>query len=238
MRWTLLLVALLWPAAGNAQTNRLVTVERVTAEDPARFACAHTGRPCEADWIRAVAAALHAEDPAWGLNAKRDGPETDISLDVVTYRLGPTDRHVRVFDICAACGSSSARPVWNDITNVSAIGQPGTARWVRPASAGVPPPPTPPPAPTVPPVDLSPVLAKLDALQAENARLHADLASLALEIRDVTRQTLGRSHDAAVEALHAAERTSQILSALAVKPCFAGNQSGWAGGKIRLCPEP
>lgn len=180
-------------AAGNvsAQTapDMSVEVARVTAADPARFACAHSGRSCEADWIKAVAWALHQIDTRWGLNAKRDGPATDLSLDVVTYRIGPTDRHVLAFDICGACGSSVARPVWSDITNRATVGQPGTARWVKPepvdgasSGGGGAPPTTAPPAP-VPgrdyTADLAAIVAKIDAvaalvLAARDAALNAE----------------------------------------------------------------
>ena len=225
-------------AQGQAP-NRRDIVEQVSAADPARFACAHTGRPCEADWIKAVAAALHATDARWGLNGKRGNPN-DLSLDVVTFRIGPTDRHVQAFDICGACGGGSPQVVWNDITNWQTIGQAGTAVWVRPAGVvdpePQPPTPSPQPAPQpapAPPVDLSPLMAKLDAILAEIAVLkanHDGIAAVATEARD-------KAADAANESLNAAARALQILDGLALKPCFAGSQSGWAGGKIRLCPE-
>ena len=62
----LLLPLLLLAVDGHAQTapNRVDVVRAVAAADPARFACAHTGRPCEADWIKAVAWALYQTDPA------------------------------------------------------------------------------------------------------------------------------------------------------------------------------
>lgn len=233
--WCAVVLALV-AAPAAAQSNMLAVVERVTAADPARFACAHSGRPCEADWIQAVAAELHGIDPAWGLNAKRDGPASDLSLDVVTYRVGPTDRHVRVWDICGACGSASARPVWNEITDKATMGQPGTARWVQPP-VGTAPHPTPnppiPPVPAPPPVDLAPVLAAIEAL---GARLNALIALYDSHQGDWTK--------AAHEAGEAAARASEIKTAIEALPvaqpqkCVSGSQSGWAGGKIRLCPEP
>jgi hypothetical protein len=130
--WVLVLLLAAPAMAQERAPNRLDVVERVTAEDPARFACAHAeDRGCRYDWIKAVAAALHATDARWGLNGKRGNPN-DLSMDVVTWRLGPTDRHVQAFDICGACGASSARPVWSDITNWGTVGQSGTAVWVKP----------------------------------------------------------------------------------------------------------
>lgn len=127
-------------AQGQAP-NRKDVVEAVSAADPARFACAHVeGRSCKHDWIKAVAAALHATDPKWGLNGKRGNP-SDISMDVVTYRIGPTDRHVQAFDICGSCGGGSPSVVWNDITNWATIGQPGTAIWIQPGPVSGPAPP-------------------------------------------------------------------------------------------------
>lgn len=233
---SLAVLALATPAAAQAP-NRLDVVERVTAADPSRFACAHSGRSCEADWIKAVASALHATDARWGLNAKRDGPASDLSLDVVTFRLGPTDRHVQVFDICGACGSASARPVWNDITNHATIGQPGTARWVKPDAPAPQPTPTPTPAPA-PSVDLSPVLAEIAALKAallaEIAVLkanHDGIAAVATQARDFAEDAKTNASD----LVHV--HVPAILGKFTVPACYAGRQSGWAGGSIRLCPE-
>ena len=97
---------------------------------------------------------MNAQDPRWGLNAKRDGPSYDISKDVLAYYLGPTDRHVEAYDVIAAHEDPSARIVWNNITNEATIGQPGTARFVHPVTGGgfsgsqPNPTPTPTPVPT------------------------------------------------------------------------------------------
>lgn len=223
-------------AAQGSAPNRREVVDRVSREDPARFACAHTGRDCEADWIVAVAQALHAEDTRWGLNGKRGNPD-DISLDVVVFRLGPTDRHVQAFDICGACGGGNPSVVWNDITNWATIGQPGTAVYVKPPSG---PPPVEPvpipgpimPPPSTPPVDLSPILARLAALETLLAAKLDGIAAVSVETRDAA--LTARDH--AFEIRHG--QHDAILAALAVRPCFAGRQSGWSGGAIRLCPEP
>lgn len=246
-RSTVAVIALHMAASGavlaqGKAPNRLEVVERVSEADLERFACAHSGRPCEADWIKAVAATLHAEDPKWGLNGKRGDP-SDLSLDVVTYRLGPTDRHVQAFDICGACGSPSAVPVWQDITNWQTLGQPGTAVWVKPATNSpnpVPAPtPTPAPTPAPAPVNLQPVLdavaALTGAVDALDKRLNAILALMQANEANWTK--------AAHEAGEAAARASDIKTAVDALPapepqkCVSGRQSGWAGGAIRLCPE-
>lgn len=244
--WCAVIVALFAaPAAAQGQApNRLSVVQRVSAEDPARFACAHTGRDCEADWIVAVAQALHAEDARWGLNGKRGNPD-DISLDVVVFRIGPTDRHVQAFDICGACGGTdsngnpTAHPVWNDITNWATIGQPGTAVYVKPPSGPPPvePPPVPTPGPIVPapgtpPVDLTPILDRLAALETLLTAKLDGIAAVSVEARDTAYQARDHAHEILNGSL------PKVLDALAVRPCYAGSQGGWAGGKIRLCPEP
>ena len=242
MRWIALAFVLVAnPLFAQTAPNRLEVVQFVTNEDPARFACAHSGRSCEADWIKAVASELHAEDQKFGLNAKRDGPEHDISLDVVTYRIGPTDRHVLAFDICGACGSPSARVVWNDITDRASIGRPGTARWVKPPSSVV---VTPPPVDPVSP-DLAAIRADITSLRAallaEIAILkanHDGIAAVATEARD-------KAAEAAFEALNAASRASEIktqldnLPAGQPMPCLVGRVPRALGGssEVVFCPR-
>jgi hypothetical protein len=112
----------------------------------------------DGEFIRLVARDLHnTKTDRWGLNAKRDGPSSDISKDVLAYYIGPTDRHVECYDVIGAHESSAARVVWNDITNYDTIGNPGTARYVDPIDGGgysgggvvIPPGPTPVPVYTV-----------------------------------------------------------------------------------------
>jgi hypothetical protein len=222
--------------------NRQDIVQQVSDADPERFRCAHSGRPCQADWIKAVAAALYATDPRWGLNGKRGNPN-DLSLDVVTFRIGPTDRHVQAFDICGACGGPDPRVVWNDITGWATIGQPGTAVWVRPDAVSAPPPvstpPTPKPGEPRPPVqppstELSSVLSLLQAL---DARLNA-LTALVLAMEPGVAQ-------AASEALNAAGRASEIktqienLPAAQPMPCLVGRVPRALGGssEVTFCPR-
>lgn len=176
--------------------NRKSVVQQVSDADPARFRRAHTGQPGEDDWIRAVAATLHAEDPKWGLNGKRGDPNV-ISLDVVAYRVGPTDRHVECFDICGACGGGNPSVQWNDITNYATMGQPGTAIWVRPEV--VTPDPDPGPVDPTPPPSNQPVLEAIAALGAALGQLRADVGRV---------EALAQR--AAFESLNAAGRCSEI----------------------------
>lgn len=189
------------PAAwGQSAPDRRDVVQAVSDADPARFACAHVeGRACKMDWIKAVAWALHQTDTRWGLNMKRDDDRQGLSMDVVTFRIGPTDRHVEAFDICGGCGGGSPSVVWQNITNYATLGQPGTARWVRPepvagggtggggtggGTGGTVPPP---------PVNLQPLLDRLAALEAALGAKLDGLAAVAVETRDAAKSA---EHDA------------------------------------------
>lgn len=165
-------------AAQERAPNRRDVVEQVSQADPQRFACAHTERSCKNDWIIAVAQALYKTDGRWGLNMKRDDDRQGLSMDVVTWRIGPTDRHVQAFDICGRCGGPNPSVEWGDITNWATLGNPGTARWIKPPQAVEPVDPVDPPTPVV---DLRQVLAAINELKV---KLDA-VAGLALASRDV-----------------------------------------------------
>lgn len=131
------------PSSGTAPDRRDV-LEQVAAQDPEQFRLAHNeGHPRRYDWIKACAWALHKIDPKFGLNGKR-GNANDISMDIITYRIGPTDRHVQCFDVCGQCGGSGAYVKWDDITDWATkeeggnpgFGEPGTAIWVKPEPFG------------------------------------------------------------------------------------------------------
>lgn len=212
--------------------NRKSVVERVSAEDPARFRAAHReGDPRRYDWIKAVAWALHQEDARWGLNGKRGNPD-DLSMDVVTFRVGPTDRHVEAFDICGACGGGNPSVVWNDITDYQTIGQPGTAVYVKPEPVGpVVPDPTPEPEPPPSAPVLTPVLEAIAALGGALADIHARLTALE-----------ATSAAAAHEAGEAARRASEIKTQIANLPAPAVTFPIYRGrlplvGTVTLTPE-
>lgn len=142
MRRTVLLIVLaLWATAAYAQgqaPNRQDIVDRVIAAEPAKFACAHIESCGDAkyDWVKAVAWALSQADPRFGLNMKRDNDSQGLSMDAITFRRGPTDRDVEVYDICGGCGAPGARGAWQDVTDYSRFGQPGHARYVKPSPVG------------------------------------------------------------------------------------------------------
>lgn len=90
----------------------------------------------DGEFIKLVAEDLNFINPRFGLNAKRDGPAHDFSKDCLAYYVGPTDRHVEVYDVIGGHESSGASITWQDQTNYSTIGNPGTARFVHPVSGG------------------------------------------------------------------------------------------------------
>lgn len=254
MRRTVLLVVVtlglgvMAPPYAATQTtapDRRDIVREVSAADPARFACAHVeGRACKLDWINAVASALHAVDPRWGLNMKRDDDRQGLSMDVVTFRLGPTDRHVEAFDICGGCGGGTPTVVWQNITNYATIGQPGTARWVQPqpvsggggggssGGGGGTPPAT--------PVDLAPVLAAV----AELATKVDAVAALALAARDAAQDARTEAEQAKVNASDvrhlAIPEMKALIEGAGLSGCLVGRVPKAFGGttEVRFCPEP
>ena len=254
MRRTVLLVVVtlglgvMAPPYAATQTtapDRRDIVREVSAADPARFACAHVeGRACKLDWINAVASALHAVDPRWGLNMKRDDDRQGLSMDVVTFRLGPTDRHVEAFDICGGCGGGAPTVVWQNITNYATLGQPGTARWVQPqpvsgggnggggGTGGGTPPAT--------PVDLAPVLAAVTELATKVDAV----AALALAARDAAQDARTEAEQARVNASDVKHLAVPELKALIERAglagCLVGRVPKAFGGstEVRFCPEP
>lgn len=230
MKQLLVIACVLVVSSASAQErapNRRDVVEQVSAADPARFACAHTERSCKNDWIKAVGAALHKIDARWGLNMKRDNDREGLSMDVVTWRIGPTDRHVQAFDICGRCGGANPSVEWGDITNWATLGNPGTARWVRPEPVddGVPPPPPPPP-----PTDLSAVLTKLNAIGTTLADILARLGAV--------EGVLGDTRDAAQSAAHDAREINQRPVPVLAVPCLTGRVPKAFGGssEVTFCP--
>lgn len=87
-------------------------------------------------FCRAVVREINAINPRFGLNAKRDGPSDDNNKDAITYYIGPTDRHVEVYDFIIGHEAAGAHIGWNDTTNYRTMGNPGTARFVHPVTGG------------------------------------------------------------------------------------------------------
>lgn len=113
-------------------------LQAATNANPGLFEHAHReGDPQKYDWIKMAAWWLHSKvDQRFGLNMKRDNDGQGLSMDIITFRVGPTDRHVQVFDVCGRCGAPDQTVEWNDITDWSTLGNPGTARWVKPEPFG------------------------------------------------------------------------------------------------------
>lgn len=180
MRMTLgLFLALLLAAPAAAQPNRLETVQAVAAADPARFACAHTDRPCAYDYITALVCELRKTDQRWGMNGRRGDPARP-SWDAINYcGTGPaTDptgqcaERLTIVDVIVGAGGPDPRPTWQAFTGDATPGA-----WLVPAcgnnggggggGGGT----------GTSPVDLSGVMAALTAiaheLEAHRARLDA-----------------------------------------------------------------
>lgn len=87
-------------------------------------------------FVRAIATELNIRDPRWGLNAKRDGSSNDVSKDALAYYVGPTDRHVEVYDFIIGHEGAGAHIGWLDQTNYQTMGNQGTARFVHPRTSG------------------------------------------------------------------------------------------------------
>ena len=213
-------------------------MRQVSDADPARFRCAHTGRDCEADWIEAVASALHRVDPRFGLNGKRGDPNT-LSLDVITYLLDPGNpRKVAAWDVCGSCGGSNPSLEWNEITNYATIGQPGTAIWLQPPDLAPPEPPsgpTPPAPPQAPAPAPAPPSIDTAALKAEIAQLRADLAAAASTLEAVRATSASAAIDA--REFNAARHAGEFAPPPVVFPSYQGRVP-FGGGTVRLTPEP
>lgn len=231
MRWIVLAFVLV---AAPVSGQDLGAIVASLHEERAHYGATMSDEEC-VELINAVAWKHRAD--GWGLSGKDFGTHgvrydgAQVAHDILHHR--PTNR---IWDVLGAAGAASTPP--------SSLGPggppPGSNRpWVAPIvpEGTVPAPtPTPQPVPTPtpapqPPVDLSAVLAKLDAILAEIAVLRANhdgIAAVATEARD-------RAADAAFEAKNAAERAAELLARPV--PCFKGRQSGWAGGAIEVCPQ-
>lgn len=125
--------------------NYLEEVKAAKAKYPEAWSHAHvTGDPRRWDFIRLLAADLHAIDPKVGLNGKRGNPD-DLSMDAINYLCEKEDSAGRtpdgtpcaVVDVIASAGIPSQSPAWSPyITELE-----GSGAWVDPGDSPVPPPP-------------------------------------------------------------------------------------------------
>lgn len=102
-----------------AYTNYLADVERVAAENPEAWTNCHTGNAHTEDFIRILAAELHAKDPRVGLNGKRGNPNdiSDDALNVLDPDDGPGTTpegdHCWVVDVVIGAGGPNPTPAYN-----------------------------------------------------------------------------------------------------------------------------
>lgn len=231
---TLLLIVLAAPAW--AQPNRLDVVTRVAEADPARFACAHTDRPCAYDYIEALVCELRKDDARWAMNGRRGDPARP-SWDAINYcGTGPaTDptgacrERLTIVDVIVGAGGDNPRPTWQAFVNDTTAGA-----WLVPdcddagggggggGGGGTP----------------------------GGTDYAAQLARIEQQVTGIADLLMGRYaallEQAAAKSQDAAERAGAIQAQIAALPstpmaCLVGAVSlpGWAGGQrtVRLCPE-
>lgn len=116
--------------------NYLEDVKAAKAKYPEAWSHAHvTDDPKRWDFIKLLAADLHAKDPKVGLNGKRGNPN-DLSMDALNYLCDKADSEGRtpeglpcaVIDCITSAGIPSASPAWNPFTTVVE----GSGAWVDP----------------------------------------------------------------------------------------------------------
>lgn len=132
-------------------------------------------------YTNTAARRLHVMDPEFG-HLRKDPGQNGCegvfgrhAVDAVLYRAAG-----KTVDLVVDAGGPNARPSWrvNEGDNYPA------SRWFAPdtmVDPPVPPQPTPEPTPA-PPVDLSPLLARLDALEAHVAALLLQMQAVVKEI--------------------------------------------------------
>lgn len=115
---------------------------------PRQWSQAHTGSPETDDFIKLVAAEIHALDPRFGLNGKR-GNVIDISDDALCFKGEGADYIIdengvrvpaSVIDVIAGAGGPNPSPAWGVVSDAN---NPIRTAWVKPGTAvGIPAPPT------------------------------------------------------------------------------------------------
>jgi outer membrane murein-binding lipoprotein Lpp len=180
---TLLLLSAL-PVEAQDRDAAIRIMREVAAACPRAYLNAHADHnthPERLDYIVLAAQALKRFDPQFGMNGKR-GNANDPSADAIAYGAG---RNVLIVDVIRAAGEHGNNLDaigWGDVTEAS---RPNGGIYVDPdrhsprvaceAGGGTTNPPPPPPPPPLPTVDLSAVLAKIDALASQVSRLSADV---------------------------------------------------------------
>lgn len=198
---------------------------------------AHTNHPQSEQWIKKLASWLHYEvDDRIGLNGKRGTNE--LSDDVLNFldHDDPSGQSVdvasgkrcMVIDVIGSAGwvpgEREPYPTWNEVWDPNQM--PTRSKWIKPErvhdqGGAVEPKPTM-PSPTLPtptkcnfqPIDFTGLIAALNALGGELAKMAADVEAA--------------KHDAKVAA-----ETALVIKAALVEPLqLDGRLSGIFGGKI------
>lgn len=133
-----------------AVPNYINVVTQCKNEFPTEWANAHTGNANTDDFIKIVAARIHAMDPRVGNNGKR-GNLTDISDDALCF-FGEGADHVinsagtrfpaSVIDVIGGAGGPNPQPAWNVVSDPNA---PIKTGFVEPGSTPSEPVPVPTP---------------------------------------------------------------------------------------------
>ena len=116
--------------------NYVKECEDLAEQYPTEFKNAHSGNEHTEDFVRIVAAHLHAMDANVGLNGKRGNPN-DISDDALNI-LDPDDGpgttpegdKCWVVDFIAAAGAPNASITWNPLPDAEG----STGAWVEPGA--------------------------------------------------------------------------------------------------------
>ena len=175
---TLLLVCLFLPSLAFGQSNLLGDVQAERAKYPATMTRAQV-----ADLLNAVAWKNRAD--GWGLLKKGAGnscPLRDVSIscDILIHR-GSINHYDVLID-----AENTARPTWNLVGPCVLGPSSGCAmeNFLAPVQPNGEPGPQPDPDPLPPPVDLGPIISRLNALEAsrdaQQRILEGALADLAV----------------------------------------------------------
>lgn len=149
--------------------NYLEHVKAARTRYPEAWRHAHVdGDPLKREWIKLLAADLHAIDARVGLNGKR-GNANDLSMDALNI-LDPDDgpgrtpdgRRCWVVDVIGGAGGPDPYPIWQQFTDPVA----STGAWVKPGPAITLMPPTPPPPPALSVLPKGEAFVALKALNA------------------------------------------------------------------------